>query len=269
MEHQLNHPSAPNGDRVPSKGTFPGFIPFIHDVHAPARRLPENTEAPSLGATVLLAVAPANRAESLLRLLALLALAILCVSAASTAAAELPALPQISLVPSQSAALGAASWQKGDYTISPLAQYDVTARVLSTHSYDGDRESDVSPIDFALGWGDMADRDMLEQLSVSQRDRWYFVRWRNAPVKAQDVIVNSANTHLIPANDEIRDRLAAVEPGDVVRLRGYLVKVRASDGWTWTSSTARTDTGDGSCEVLWIEGVEVYSDTPIAYAALD
>jgi hypothetical protein len=266
----MNHQSAPNGDRVPAAGTIPGFIPFIsYDMHAPARRLPDDTQAPVSGITTLRAAVGANRAGNLLRLFALLATALLLMNALSKAAAELPALPEISLIPSQTAALGVGTWQKDGYRMQPLARYDVTARVLSARSYDSDRESEVAPIDFALGWGDMANRDMLEQLSVSQRDRWYFVRWRNAPVKAKDVIVNSANTHLIPANAEIERQLAAVQPGDVVRLRGYLVKVSAPDGWTWTSSTARTDTGDGSCEVLWIEGVEVFADAPITYAALD
>jgi hypothetical protein len=60
-----------------------------------------------------------------------------------------------------------------------------------------------------------------------------------------------------------------VQAGDVVRLRGYLVRVTAEDGWSWLSSTSRSDTGDGSCEVMWIEGVEVYSDAPISYASVD
>ena len=95
------------------------------------------------------------------------------------------------------------------------------------------------------------------------------MRWRNAPVRAEEVIANSANTHLLPANAQVAAQLQSVQPGDIVRLQGYLVEVTADDGWTWTSSTARTDTGDGSCEVLWVESVEVYSDAPITYDSLD
>jgi hypothetical protein len=265
MEHQLNHPSAPNGDVTRAARVFPGFSNTSNDFPAPSvRRFPGDTQAPSFSS--ILAAKPGSH---LLRVLACLALILVVGNLISRVHAELPAKPEISVVPTQSAATGVSSWQMGDYRVEPLAEYDVTARVLSSRSYSSKREAEVSPIDFALGWGQMADRDLLQSLNVQQRDRWYFVRWRNAPVKAQDVITNSANTHLIPATPEIAEQLAAVQAGDVVRLRGYLVRVTAEDGWSWLSSTSRSDTGDGSCEVMWIEGVEVYSDAPISYASVD
>ena len=261
MEHHLYHPSAPNGGTARPARAITGSVFFNSNHPSPSRRLPANTEAPTLAANA--------NPNSALRLLALLALSLIVFTTLSRSNAELPLQPEISIVPSQTAALGAGSWRQGEYRVEPLAAYDVTARVLSTRTYDQNREADVSPIDFALGWGPMADRGLLENLSVSQRDRWYFVRWRNAPVQAEQVIANSANTHLLPANPEVAAQLEAVQPGDIVRLEGYLVQVSASDGWTWTSSTKRTDTGDGSCEVLWVESVEVYTDAPITYASID
>lgn len=264
MEHHLHHPSAPNGARAASSRSLPGSIHPSYDSTAD-RPNAGFTEAPR----PLLAAASPLDPGRLARLFALLAVMLLSAALLSRAGAELPAYPLVSDVPSQASATGKSSWDYGDYSVKPLARYDVTARVLSARSYSEAREAEVSPIDFALGWGRMAERDMLSQLSVKQRDRWYFVRWRNAPVKATDVISNSANTHLIPATPEIAEQLKSVAAGDVVRLQGYLVKVTAGDGWSWTSSTSRTDTGDGSCEVLWVESVEVFRDAPITYAAVD
>jgi hypothetical protein len=51
-------------------------------------------------------------------------------------------------------------------------------------------------------------------------------------------------------------RLKDVRPGQVVRLRGYLVAVTADDGWQWRSSLSRTDTGSGACELFWVEWAE-------------
>ena len=265
MEHHLYHPSAPNGDAARATRVFSGSDFFPSNHKTPIGRLPANTEAPSLAST-----ANGNSANrQAIRFLAFLALSLLAFTMISKSNAELPLQPQISIVPSQLDADGLGSWQDGEYRVAPLAQYDVTARVLSSRSYSENREEEVSPIDFALGWGPMADRGLLQSLNVSQRDRWYFVRWRNAPVKAEEVIANSANTHLLPANAEVAEQLQAVQPGDIVRLQGYLVEVSAQDGWTWTSSTSRNDTGDGSCEVLWVESVEIHSDAPLAYASLD
>ena len=173
-------------------------------------------------------------------------------------------------MPSQTAIEETLVWRdEAGYTIEALAEYEVSARVLSARSYSDDREADVSPVDLALGWGQMADREMLSQLQVTQRDRWYFVRWRGAPIRAADVIANSANTHLLPADEEVAEQLERVGEGDIVHLRGYLVSVEAEDGWHWESSLSRFDTGDGSCEVLWVESVEVERDEPIIYASID
>src|SRR5690625_839268 len=171
--------------------------------------------------------------------------------------------------PFQDEVSDATPWQQGEYEIAPLAEYEVNARVLSTAVYDDDREAQVAPIDFALGWGGMAQRELLEQISVHQEDRWYYVRRQNIPLKAQDVIANSSNHHLLPATDEILGQLQQVQPCDAVRLKGTLVQVTAQDGWTWTSSSSRLDTGDGACEVMWVESVEIYPDAPIQYAQLN
>ena len=40
-------------------------------------------------------------------------------------------------------------------------------------------------------------------------------------------------------------------------LRGQLVRADGQDGWHWISSLTRTDTGDGSCEVVWVETVGI------------
>lgn len=149
------------------------------------------------------------------------------------------------------------SWSHGRYTVTPLASYELTAFVLSSRSYDEGREADTSPIDLALGWGAMSDHEIVAEFDVTQRDRWYYLRWQGSPLARDEIIRSSANTHLLPASSELASRLELVQPGQVVRLQGYLVEVSAGDGWHWRSSLERGDTGDGSCEVLWVEAVEV------------
>jgi hypothetical protein len=41
-----------------------------------------------------------------------------------------------------------------------------------------------------------------------------------------------------------------------VTASGYLVDIRGADGFTWSTSLSRTDTGDGACEVFWVERLE-------------
>lgn len=66
-----------------------------------------------------------------------------------------------------------------------------------------------------------------------------------------------ANHHLVPKNDVIRRELKHVSVGDVVILSGFLVDIAKADGFRWTSSLSREDSGDGACELLWVDEVKI------------
>lgn len=146
------------------------------------------------------------------------------------------------------------------YQITPVASYELRALVLSTERYRAGREADLSPVDFALGWGPMSDPNVFGQLEISQGNRWYQYRWSGAPpIEASQIVRHSANTHLIPADDNVRRQLLDVQRGQVVTLKGNLVNVDHPDGWRWRTSTSREDSGGGSCELMWVTEVLVGS----------
>ena len=137
--------------------------------------------------------------------------------------------------------------------LQPLAGISVDARVLSREDYSLGREADFAPTDLALGWGRMDDDAVLAKLDVSQSSRWYHYRWRgDPPIPLQEIIVSSANMHMIPADATVATSLHAVKPGQHVRIDGWLVQVDANDGWHWRSSLTRDDTGGGACEVVYV-----------------
>jgi hypothetical protein len=149
------------------------------------------------------------------------------------------------------------SWTYRKHRITSLAGFEIQARVLSTERYRFDRASELSPVDFALGWGPMSDSKVLAAFSIQQRDRWFFWRASKLPIEEEAVITHSANMHMIPATEALGKRLLAVRPGEVVKLQGQLVRADSQDGWHWVSSLTRGDSGDGSCEVVWVERVSV------------
>ena len=63
--------------------------------------------------------------------------------------------------------------------------------------------------------------------------------------------------HMVPATPEIAARLRAVNRGDLIDLRGYLVEIAFPDGGEWRSSLTRTDSGNGACELVWVEDFSV------------
>ena len=164
--------------------------------------------------------------------------------------------------PVQTPPEGTAAWTFHDHLLTPLAAFEIRARVLGAERYRFDRAAELSPVDLALGWGPMSDSEVLESFTIEQRDRWYFWRAAHMPIPEAEVISHSANMHMIPSDTGIARRLKAVRAGQVVHLKGRLVRVDGKDGWHWVSSTSRTDTGDGSCEVIWVESVQVTDRPP-------
>lgn len=141
-------------------------------------------------------------------------------------------------------------------TLTPLAGFSVEARVLSREDYRSGRESDLSPTDLALGWARMTEDAVIDALDISQSSRWYHYRWSDQPpLPPNEIAGSSANMHMIPGNDAVAQALADVRKGERVRIDGWLVEANARDGWRWRSSTSRTDTGGGACEVVYVCGV--------------
>ncbi|HVF34409.1 MAG TPA: hypothetical protein VND91_03740 [Candidatus Saccharimonadia bacterium] len=154
-------------------------------------------------------------------------------------------------------ATSAAPIRLQSFTLTPRARFEAEARVLSRRDYSYDAESGVAPTDLALGWGRMSDARVLDAIEVRQSARWYHFSYRRAPIPHDEIVRSSANMHFIPATPELAARLDSVRPGDVVVFRGKLVDARRRDGWNWRTSLRRDDTGAGSCEIVYLESLEL------------
>jgi hypothetical protein len=150
-----------------------------------------------------------------------------------------------------------APFTKRGYQIIPLQSFSLAARVLSKERYRFDDGAQLSPIDLALGWGRMSDQSVLEAVDISQSGRFYFWHVKQFPIPRREIETHSANMHMIPATEQIERRLLSIRAGQIVTLAGYLVEARGPNGWHWRSSLTREDTGAGSCELVWVEKLEV------------
>jgi hypothetical protein len=142
---------------------------------------------------------------------------------------------------------------KGDATIKPLATFSLSARVLSRADYRWDAGASIAPVDLALGWGRMSDSAVLEQIDISQSGRFFNWQVRKFPIPEQELIESAANMHLIPADATIEREIKRTRAGDIVSFDGYLVEADGPNGYRWVSSLTRKDTGNGACELVWVE----------------
>jgi hypothetical protein len=149
-------------------------------------------------------------------------------------------------------------WQVGEFNFKALAEYQIKARVLSRNNFSIGKESEISPLDLALGWGPMSDQSVIDKLDISQSNRWY--RWKAdvLPIPAKEISLNSANVHIIPKEENVEEKFDKVYIGSLIEMKGYLVEVITLDGWRWKSSLKRDDTAGGSCELFWVEDLVVF-----------
>lgn len=145
-----------------------------------------------------------------------------------------------------------------EFTIIPKANFELTARILHKKSYNSDPESKLAPWDIAFGWGPMSDESILKDVEIKQSNRFYFWRVEKFPILRRDIERNSANMHLIPQDSYLEDLIASTKVGNIIHLKGWLIRAESKDGnWYWQSSMTREDTGNGACELIFITHFEI------------
>lgn len=147
------------------------------------------------------------------------------------------------------------SYRYPGYEIASLESLRISGRVLSVRTYNNGREAELSPLDIALGWGAMAEPANINQLVLSQRNRWLYWKAQSLPVPRAELVSSMANIHIIPADAAVGAQLAELPVGASIELHGDLVEARGEDGWKWRSSLSRSDTGAKSCELLLLRKI--------------
>lgn len=149
---------------------------------------------------------------------------------------------------------------EGPVELQLLATYRISAAVKSIEDYTTDFTSQISPRDFALAWADINKPRIDRYVSYSQKERWYYFTLKGGSgVDIDYVDLNTANTHIIPANDEVAALVKDVTLEDYITMEGYLVNAIFTNG-SWSSSLIREDTGDGSCEILYVTDITIHNN---------
>ena len=120
-----------------------------------------------------------------------------------------------------------------DYQITRLESFELKAKILSKTTYSLGRASDLSPVDLALGWQNMSDESVLDQIDISQSNRWYHWHVQQFPIPRRDIETQSANMHIVPANDLVKDMIDIAKQGQIVEITGALIRIDAADNWHW------------------------------------
>ena len=149
-------------------------------------------------------------------------------------------------------------FRRGDFTLTPRAEFSAEARVLAKENYYIDAGAKLIPVDFAIGWGPMSDTTLIERLRISQSGRFDFWGYTGAaPAPHEDIMRTSANMHLIPSDSTVKKVLTSARGGDVLTIEGELVDAKSDGGWLLKTSLTRDDSGAGACEIVYVKSASI------------
>lgn len=169
--------------------------------------------------------------------------------------------------PIQNEASGYVEKDIAGYEVSFYFQYsyEIEGLVIHTKNYYGfGLANRLAPRDIGLAWGDVAEYNDKIDFNWRQSGRWLYWKVKSydelEPVGDEsDVSMQSSNNHLIPADNSIKRKIKKIKKGDHIKIKGYLVNVDAENKkgkvFLWDTSTTRTDTGDGACEIIYVTDI--------------
>ena len=149
------------------------------------------------------------------------------------------------------------------YRVEPEYAYDITGMIVSYRHHDNNSRmhalanDHLNMLDVCVIWGDNTANEHLHKI-----DFWNGIFTCN--VKTRDKLAWDAfnmdqlsNNHLISDDEFVRRQVRKIRIGDQIRVRGYLASYSSGGGYKRGTSTTRNDTGDGSCETVYVEDFEI------------
>lgn len=151
-------------------------------------------------------------------------------------------------------------YRGGVYDVQPVAAYEISGLVVSHNNIKSladiyHDEDSVDLKDICIIWGANLRNNDFQQVDF-ESNAWtcsysYFgeLRFQHNQV---------ANNHLLAAEAAVQKTIRSLKIGDQVTLKGMLVNYRRGNtDYVRASSLSRDDTGNGACEVMFVEEVKV------------
>lgn len=159
-----------------------------------------------------------------------------------------------------------ATSQGVDYTVQPLYEYELVGLVVSKHDARAwwdylhrEWNDNLNIADLCVVWGNNVRSGAYADIDFSSGQfTCNFSTRSDAAFAAFDQTAIS-NNHLLTDQSAIAKQLRAVRVGDQIRFRGHLAEYshQRGAGFKRGTSTVRTDSGNGACETVFLDSVEI------------
>lgn len=152
------------------------------------------------------------------------------------------------------------------YTVKPVADYELWGLVVSRHdtstwwNWIHKASNDhLNVVDLCVVFAENVATGGYVGPDYSSGQFVCYVRSSSAAEFARFSMRALSNNHLLADRPSIVAKLRDVRIGDQVRVRGWLAEYAHNHGFAFTRGTSltRDDTGNGACETIYVQEVEV------------
>lgn len=152
------------------------------------------------------------------------------------------------------------------YTVKPMGDYEIWGLVVSSHDSDTWWDwihkawnDQLNVVDLCVVFAENVTSGGYVGLEYSSGQFVCNVqtssseRWQRFSMRAL------SNNHLLADRPSVVARLRSVQVGDQVRIRGALAEYAHNHGFAFKRGTSMTrdDTGNGACETIYVQEVEL------------
>jgi hypothetical protein len=153
------------------------------------------------------------------------------------------------------------------YQIQPLYTYDLHGLVVSLHDaktwwdyLHREWNDHLNVMDLCVVWGNNLNRGIYKELEYWSGQFECFAQAKTAEHARVFDAAAISNNHLLTDKPDIARAMRSVRLGDQVRFRGYLAEYshnHTGQPFKRGTSIVRTDSGNGACETVYVEGFEI------------
>ncbi len=181
-------------------------------------------------------------------------------------APDIPVVPLVEKAPLQTqVALNPIAAAAGDvnYQIQPLYEYELYGLVVSYRHHDGNFglhklwNDHLNVADICVVFGSNATLVDLTKFDFHNGQFTCNFFTRDQQAWNQFNIYLISNNHLLTTDDAIREQIEDIKIGDQIRIKGWLSSYKNEQGGERGTSITRMDTGNGACETIYVNEVEV------------
>ncbi len=168
--------------------------------------------------------------------------------------------------------------RKQTYQITPLYDYDLTGMIVSYSNAEafGDIwharswQDFINVRDLCVIWGDNLQTGIYKKMKFSS-DTWTcWAYWEDSIVSAIFQMDGLSNNHLLTNDPKIKAKLLQAQLGDVVHIKGVLAEYRnPANNFFRGSSTIRGDSGNGACETIYVDHIDIVQKVNTRWRALN